>query len=978
MPAPSNPATLGMPILFAYQGHFTVFGITNPSYNQNNCRIYVNDVLKTLGGGGNTSTDFSAQFYAYGVAVTNANMTLLANDVLRFEVWPNSTFTGTPEWGQATVRPVFSYVELITPNVSNGILPTDNTDKSLVLNNVVNGTFKPCETTNVNGHYNIRPSIFNDSNNGNYLVNGVPITNSLVDFTQTGVVPSINGSGNISNSSATQEVYFNIISSFPYLLEFQAVNTFNNTECAIYIDHNNGFEKISSDLNGNTGANPLYRIVVNGSSDPTIRTAPSNSSKFGIEYTATMINWYVDGILIHTESKTVQYSTNLGTISNIGVLPLLTPVTFTANSTSGIGYIQANFNGLIARQQIQIVDNQSVSISAPSNGTCYSNNEVVNVTLANIASGVTISNINPVGGLTISNIDLVNNKFTVTGSTSGSVDIVLSCGAKTFNIPLTVCANTATVTDDSSTTPYNTVKILDVKPNDTVSCVGTTTYQINGTQTGGTFVIDNLGIVTYTPTTGFTGNATTKYDVLCDGTVLGTANITITVLPPSASLVDDNDSTPYNTTKTLNVITNDTIVCNGVKSYQIVSGSEIGGGFTIDNTGLVTYVPTTGFTSAVSGDAKAKYNVLCDGAIIGTANITITVGSPNANLVDDNYTTPYNTGKTVDVTLNDTVNCNGVKTYSIVSGSETGGTFVINSTTGSTLFTPTLNFVGNATADYNVLCDGVVIDTAKITIVVSPPPTVLQDDNNSTPINTVVTGDVTPNDFVYCTGTKTYRIKSGSEVNGSFSIDNNGLYSFAPNNNFIGNATAKYEVLCDGVVISEANINITVNCTLITGGTINGNSSVNFNSTETYSIGGLSGTQPFIYNWTISNGIIQSGLGTSSISVLWNNGVTGNVNCVISNCAGTGNVNLNKPITYLNCIGKINLKLNCGTFPYSIVVEDDVSGVNEAITNTLTSNTGDILFNVPNDGSVHNYTITITDSSSKVIGKVKVLNYKCK
>ena len=230
---------------------------------------------------------------------------------------------------------------------------------------------------------------------------------------------------------------------------------------------------------------------------------------------------------------------------------------------------------------------------------------------------------------------------------------------------------------------------------------------------------------------------------------------------------------------------------------------------------------------------------------------------------------------------------------------------------------------------------------------------VLVDDTNTTPMNTIVTGSVTGNDTVNCTGVKTYRIKIGSQVNGVFTIDNIGNYNFTPSNNFIGLATAKYEVLCDGVLLGEANINITVTCVNVSGGIINGNSNTTINVNETYTITGLTGTAPYTYNW--SGETIVSGQGTNTVVITPVTNTT--IQCIITNCGGTGTVTLTKPINVkVNCTPIVYFKYSCGTASDLVITKENTLESNRLI--SYDSNTGNLSFTA--DVGTLNYLLTFT------------------
>lgn len=245
----------------------------------------------------------------------------------------------------------------------------------------------------------------------------------------------------------------------------------------------------------------------------------------------------------------------------------------------------------------------------------------------------------------------------------------------------------------------------------------------------------------------------------------------------------------------------------------------------------------------------------------------------------------------------------------------------------------------------------------------------LQDDYNTTLINTPVNGDVTLNDTVVCSGTVSYQISAQSD--GVFVINQNtGTYTFTPDLDFIGQATATYDVICDNVFLDSANIIVDVTCDPVSGGTINGSTSIDVNSSETYFVTGLSGSTPFSYTWSVSNGTINSGQGTNQVNVT----ATGNamqVNLTVSNCGGTETITLFHNVevrTY--CETEINIKSNCFTFKNIFITKEGVFEPNRLINYT----SGNLIFR--SDVGSYNYEITITDTLNRT-HRITLKNITC-
>ena len=162
------------------------------------------------------------------------------------------------------------------------------------------------------------------------------------------------------------------------------------------------------------------------------------------------------------------------------------------------------------------------------------------------------------------------------------------------------------------------------------------------------------GTITFTPTTGYSGDATFDYTVSDGNGGIDTATVTVTVddpLPPPNTApiaTDDSGNTEHNTaiiftaTELLDNDTdadsNDTLVINAVNNA--VNGSVL-----LNTDGTITFTPTAGY----SGDATFDYTVSDGNGGIDTATVTVTVDDPlpppnTAQIAtDDSGNTEHNT-----------------------------------------------------------------------------------------------------------------------------------------------------------------------------------------------------------------------------------------------------------------------------------------------------------------------------------------------
>ncbi|MBF4494829.1 tandem-95 repeat protein, partial [Flavobacterium sp. MR2016-29] len=194
--------------------------------------------------------------------------------------------------------------------------------------------------------------------------------------------------------------------------------------------------------------------------------------------------------------------------------------------------------------------------------------------------------------------------------------------------------------------------------------------QTSFTVTGqGTYTVNALGIVTFTPVLNYNGTATpVNYTVSDnDGAVSNTATITVTVTSVNDNPVANNDTKTTNedTAVTIDVTANDTDADGtinkatvdldpatpGIQTTFSVTGQ---GTYTVNALGIVTFTPVLNYNGTAT---PVNYTVSDnDGAVSNTASLTVTVTSVNDNPVanNDTKTTNEDTAVTIDITANDT------------------------------------------------------------------------------------------------------------------------------------------------------------------------------------------------------------------------------------------------------------------------------------------------------------------------------------
>jgi gliding motility-associated-like protein len=249
-----------------------------------------------------------------------------------------------------------------------------------------------------------------------------------------------------------------------------------------------------------------------------------------------------------------------------------------------------------------------------------------------------------------------------------------------------------------------------------------TTAGIQNTITtlSGTWNVDALGEVSFTPAANFSGAAAVQYKVNDnEGGTSNAATITITV-NDSPVAVNDNQTTNEDTPLIFDVLANDTDSDGTLNTGSVdldpstagvqntLSGAD--GNWSVNGTGIVTFTPHANF----NGLTSLGYTVADDDlATSNIATITITVTAVNDNpvAVNDSGSGNEDNAVTVNVTTNDTdldgtINVASVDLDPLTIGiqtsfTDTNGSWSV-SNVGVVTYTPNTNFNGTETTTYTV------------------------------------------------------------------------------------------------------------------------------------------------------------------------------------------------------------------------------------------------------------------------------------
>jgi gliding motility-associated-like protein len=563
---------------------------------------------------------------------------------------------------------------------------------------------------------------------------------------------------------------------------------------------------------------------------------------------------------------------------------------YTVNTAGVVTFTPAaNYNGTTVIQY-NVQDNEgatsnnaSISIVvAAVNDPPVANDDAVSTNKNTAVSFNVITNDTDDGAINAATVDLdpstggIQNAITVTGgsfsvNSSGTVTFTPTVNfygvvaiSYTVNDNEGAVSNQATITvtvihinqkpvatADAVTTDEDTPVIFNVLINDTDDIsLNPASVDLNVTSGGiqttrttaqGTFAVDVVGNVTFTPVLNFFGTATIQYTVNDnEGATSDPADIVVTVNSVNDKPVANPDAKTVNedNAAVINVIGNDTdvdgtIVATTVDLNPAVPGIQTSlsvpeGTFSVDASGVVTFVPINNFFGTVVITYTVNDN---DGATSDPATITITVNPVNDPPIANNDVASTSQGQAVslnvlanDIDVDGTINAATVDLNPGAGGIQTtrtvaSGTYEVDGT-GMVTFTPVGTFSGTSSISYTVQDNaGATSNIATISILVNfvNNAPVANDDAATTNEDTAVSLNVVSNDTDDGTiNAATVDLNpsvagiqnSITTAEGTFTVNGSGVVTFTPSLNFNGTVSITYTV--------EDNIGETSNIATIT------------------------------------------------------------------------------------------------------------------------------------------------------------------
>ncbi len=563
-----------------------------------------------------------------------------------------------------------------------------------------------------------------------------------------------------------------------------------------------------------------------------------------------------------TSTETVKSNDGTANQPNAVTVAIVTPPTHgisTVNSTTGVVTYVPTTNYIGTDTYTYTLTNNgatsapiTVSISITPVGTNDTYTTPVNVTSTEIVKS-NDGTANQPNAVTVAIVTAPTNGTATVNSTTGVVTYVptnnyIGTDSYTYTLtnngatsaPITVNISIIpTGTNDTYTTPVNVTSTETVKSNDgTANQPNAVTVAIVTAPTNGTATVNSTtGVVTYVPTNNYIGTDTYTYTLTNNGATSAPITVNISIVPTG---VNDSYTTPVNVTSTETVKSNDgTANQSNAVTVTIVTAPTNGTATVNSTTGVVTYVPTTGF---IGSDSYA-YTLTNNGATSAPITVNISIIPTGTN---DTYTTPVNVTSTETVKSNDgTANQPNAVTVTIVTA-PTNGTATVNSTTGVVTYVPTTGFIGSDSYAYTLTNNGAT--SAPITVNISIIPTGTND-TYTTPVNVTSTETVKSNDGTANQSNAVTVTIVTAPTNGTATVNSTtGVVTYVPTTGFIGSDSYAYTLTNNGATSAPITVNISI---IPTGTNDTYTTPVNVTSTETVKSNDGTANQPNAVTVTI-------------------------------------------------------------------------------------------------------------------------------
>ncbi|MFT7588430.1 MAG: hypothetical protein ACI959_000640, partial [Limisphaerales bacterium] len=371
------------------------------------------------------------------------------------------------------------------------------------------------------------------------------------------------------------------------------------------------------------------------------------------------------------------------------------------------------------------------------------------------------------------------------------------------------------VDDIAGTTEDNFVNIqVDINDFDTVGTLDPSTITILIAPVNGMTVPGVLGSVVYTPNPDFFGIDSFNYSICNTTSDCDNAWVVITVSPENDAPVAVNDLGIVDMGDTLDVaiLDNDFDVDSDLdtSSVIILSAPVSGSASFSSTTGLISYIPTVGFTGSDSLQYQVcdagSLPILCDDAWL-IITVRDTSDLPPVAVVD--FISLFEDDSTdVFVALNDIDPAGLLDTTSaaIVIGPINGTASRIAD--GQFRYIPDANFFGEDSFRYSICNTLLLCDEAWVFLTVDPinDAPFVTDDIATTDIGDAVSTAVLDNDFDIDGNLDTATFSFLDAPNSGIAFFNpvSGILIYTPDPGFVGSDSLQYQICDDGTPLPAA------------------------------------------------------------------------------------------------------------------------------------------------------------------------------
>jgi hypothetical protein len=494
-------------------------------------------------------------------------------------------------------------------------------------------------------------------------------------------------------------------SSANVLLTVKAPPPVANADSGFTTPQNTALTIAASSLLANDTDPDSLAMTVTGVSAPVNGTVTYNAATSTVTFTPTSgysgpasFTYSISDTAGGTASATVSLNVNAAAV----------PV---ANPDSGLTTLQ-NTATTIAASSLLANDTDPNGLALSVTGV----SNAVNGTATSNAATSTVT-FTPTTGYT----GAASFTYTITDTAGGTASATVSLTVKAPQ-PLVATNDSGFSTSKNTPLTMNASQLLanDTDPNGLTPTISGVSAPVNGTVTYNS----TTHVVTFTPTTGYTGAASFTYAITdtAGGTGSATVSLNVNAAAAPAANPDSGFTTLQNSATTIAasaLLANDTDP-NGLTPTISGVSNPVNGTVSYNSaTNAVTFTPTTGYTGA----ASFTYSITDTAGGTASATVSLTVKAPQPLVAtnDSGFSTSANTPITIStaqLVANDT-DPNGLTPTITGVSNPVNGTVSYNATTQVVTFTPTTGYTGAASFTYAIADSSGATGSASVALTVN-------------------------------------------------------------------------------------------------------------------------------------------------------------------------------------------------------------------------------------------------------------------